>query len=165
MRPNKYFTKMKKIFLFIATATLAFSMNSCSSDDNSDSNGGNTTVGGTITAKIDGVQKTFNNVIVNTTNFTEDGENYTFLDITATIGNSASEIITFSTIKGRVGADAIRDFNYTKNDNFFYSNPMTTIMQTNSDSKKLKGIFSGTLTNTSGGSPIAVTEGSFDIQY
>jgi len=156
---------MKKIFLFIATATLAFSMNSCSSDDNSDSNGGNTTVGGTITLKIDGVSKIFNNVIVNEITGTEDGAEYTLLNVTATIGTSATEVITFTTEKGEVGADVVWDFHYTQGTTRYYSNPMTIVIQTNNDTKKLKGSFNGTWTPSNGGTDLTVTEGSFDIQY
>jgi len=154
---------MKKIFLFIATTTLAFSMNSCSSDDNSDSNGGNAVVGGTITAKINGVSKTFNNVIVNERNSEE--IDYTILDVTATIGTSATEVVTFTCEKGTVGTEAIWDFRYTKGTVNYYSNPITIVTQTNNDAKKLKGSFNGTWTPFGDGNNLTVTEGSFDIQY
>lgn len=154
---------MKKIFLFIATATLALSINSCSSDDNSDSNSGGTP-GGTITAKINGVSKTFNNVIVNERRYEEDG-GYTLLNVTATIGTSATDVVTFTCEKGTVGTDAIWDFHYTQGTTGYYSNPMTIVTQTNNDTKKLKGSFNGTWTPFNSGTDLTVTEGSFDIQY
>ena len=158
---------MKKIFLFIATATLAFSMNSCSSDDNSSDSG---VIGGTISAKIDGVSKTFNTVVVNKQTITEDGETYTELVVSATIGTSTEEIITIALDAGDVGAEAIYSFSYLNGGNTFnsYLGNLSSTVLTNSNNK-LKGNFSGTLKtyNPSNGAEITKTlsEGSFDISY
>lgn len=157
---------MKKIFLFIATATLAFSMNSCSSDDNSDSNGGNTTVGGTITLKIDGVSKTFNNVIVNANPFDIDNPDLILLDVTASVAGNSSEYINFQIFKGRTGANSFySDLQYTLN-NITYRDQVSSITQTNSDNV-LKGTFNGDVEGYFNNAWVikTLTEGKFDVKY
>lgn len=141
---------------------LAFSMNSCSSDDNSDSNSG--TPGGTITAKINGVSKTFNKVVVNQETFTEDGETYTELIVTGTIGNSTDEVISFDLDAGDLGAQAIYAFSYKSGSNAYYYNGQVfnTVVQTNSNNK-LVGNFSGNLGNNDGS--VTFADGAFDITY
>ena len=54
---------MKKLFLFLSISLLTLSISSCSDDDSSPANN---EPGGTVSFKVDGVQKTFNNVIINT---------------------------------------------------------------------------------------------------
>jgi len=154
---------MKKIILFVALATLGMSLNSCSSDDS-----GSSTQGGTITVKIDGVSTTFDNVIVNAETFEDGGETYTSLDVTATKGTSTSEIITFYTEKGEVGADKIWSFTYVKNGEQYNSNgELTTVIQTNGNDQKLTGSFSGTVSYYDGGNvqEVVLTDGSFNIKY
>jgi len=163
--PNLKLFKMKKLFLFLATAALAVSMNSCSSDDNSDSNSGGTP-GGTITTKINGVSKTFDNVLVNVRDFSNDG-GYVFLDVTATIGTNTNELITFSTIQGELGATAIDDFSYKSGSNRFFNNgEFSSVAQINSNNR-VKGNFSGKLTYYDGNENITATftDGSFDFTY
>lgn len=170
MRPNKYFTKMKKIFLFIATATLAFSMNSCSSDDNSDSNngGGNeTTIGGTLSVKIDGVQKNFNNVIVNAAPYDMPGNpDLILLDVTASTAGNSSEYINFQIFKGRTGANSFfLDLQYTLN-NVTYRDEVSSITQINSNNA-LKGTFNGEVEGYINNAWVikTLTEGKFDVKY
>jgi len=156
---------MKKLFLFLATAALAVSMNSCSSDDNSDSNSGGTP-GGKITAKINGVSKTFDNVVVNQETFTEDG-GYTILTVTGTMGTSTNELFKFAVEKGDVGADAIYfytiEYKLAGSTYRASSEEFTTVVQTNSDNR-LKGNLSGTLGNDTGNT-VTFTDGAFDFTY
>jgi len=158
---------MKKIFLFLATAALAVTMNSCSSDDNSDSNGGSGAIGGTITAKINGVSKTFDNVVVNQETFTEDG-GYTILTITGTMGTSTNELFKFDVEKGDVGADAVYSYSieYKSAGSTYgaYNQQFTTVVQTNSDNK-LKGNFSGILNSSNGETTVNFADGAFNIAY
>lgn len=156
---------MRKLFLFIATVVSTVSLNSCSSDDNSDSG----SVGGTVTVKIDGVSKTFNSVVVNKEVVNDEGETYTELVVSALIGTSTEELITFTLDAGNVGAEAIYEFNYKNGANAFnsYSGSFSSNVLTNSNNK-LKGNFSGTLrTYTGTGEEIVKTfsEGAFDISY
>jgi hypothetical protein len=152
---------MKKLFLFVAASALAVSLNSCSGDDSSSS------TGGSITAKINGTTKTFDNVVVNEESFpNEDGGTYTELTVTGTIGNSASELITFSLEKGDVGSEAVWSFNYTANGQTYYDNgQLNTVVQTNSASGKLKGNFSGTLQSGNSATTITIADGSFNFSY
>ena len=152
---------MKKIFLFIASAALAVSMTSCSSDDNSDNGGA---PGGTITAKINGVSKTFDNVVVEQETISDNGETYTELYVTGIIGNSTAEIITFTIDAGDVGADAVWEFDYSSGNTFYRSGSMSSVVQVNSDNR-LKGNFSGTMTNFGTEETITFADGSFDITY
>ncbi len=151
---------MKKIFLFVAALTL--SLTSCSSDDNSGGNGG----GGNSELKvtIDGVQKTFNTVVVNRQ--VQDG--WTELTVTATIDNNPAEIITFNVDEGEVGSDVIWNFDYTKNGEHHWATNFSAVVQTNAN-KKLKGTFMASVYSTydEEGQPIMVnlTNGSFDISY
>lgn len=155
---------MRKIFLF--TAVLALGLTSCSSDDNSGGNGG----GGNSELKvtIDGVQKTFNTVVVN--KHVEDG--WTELAVTATIDNDSSEIITFRVDEGEVGAYTIWSFEYSKDATSFSTNggdiTFSSVVQTNSNGK-LKGTFTGSLSSWSNQNQeytyITTTNGSFDISY
>ena len=152
---------MKKLFLFVAVAALTISLNSCSS-----SGSGGSSPGGTLTAKINGVAKTFNTVVVNE-NVQNAGtvDEYTELTVTGAIGTSTTEIITFNLDKGDLGSNAIYYFTYTKDGEFYQGTSMATNVTTNSNGKKLVGNFSGDVTNNSFTNTLTFTEGSFNIQY
>ena len=153
---------MKKLFLFVTAITAMTFLNSCSSDDNADSNSGGN-LGGTISLKIDGVSKTFNNVIVNK----NETENYTELLVTATMGNSTTEVISFGVEAGNVGTYATYDFRYANGTNTFSdSGQLNSVVQINSNNK-LKGNFSGSMTNHSSSTQenVNFSEGSYDISY
>ncbi|HEY0046371.1 MAG TPA: hypothetical protein VGB44_06650 [Flavobacterium sp.] len=154
---------MKKLLLlFLSVAAL-----SCSNDDD-DNNSSNPS--GTVVATIDGVEKTFNTVLVNEFYYpAEDGDPaYTELEVTATMGNSTTEVLTFYAVKGIVGSFGSYDFEYVINGEM-YSGDLTSVVQTNNDSKQLKGNFSGEFSSWDSNSEevvtIPVTNGSFDIQY
>ncbi len=159
---------MKKIFLFVAALTL--SLTSCSSDDNSGGNGGNGN--SVLKVTINGVQKTFNSVVVNKNTETYDGETWVELRVTATINNDPSEMITFYVDEGDVGAYTIWSFEYSKDATSFSTNggdiTFSSVVQTNSNGK-LKGTFTGSLSSWSNQNQeytyITTTNGSFDISY
>lgn len=153
---------MKKLLLlFLSVAAL-----SCSKDDDN----GSSTPGGSIVATINGVQKTFNSVVVNSETFPAQGTEpaYTELTVTGQIGNATTDVLTFYLDKGEVGSDAIYHFEYVQNGLVYESN-LTSVVQTNNDSKQLKGNFSGTLSHWDNDlqeyTTMPVTNGSFDIQY
>ena len=151
---------MKKLFLFVSVAALTVSLNSCSSD------GGGSSSKGTVTAKIDGVAKTFKvvSVIEEVINPGTD-EEYTELNFTGKIGTT--EIITFSFLKGVTGETAYGSgaFSYTKNGVYYFDSGTSTFNVTTNSiaSKSLIGTFSGTYTD--GTNQIIFTEGTFNIQY
>lgn len=161
---------MKKLFLFVAVATLG--LTSCSSDDDKGGNGEN---GGNRTSElkvtIDGVAKTFNTIDVSVE------DDYDYIDVTASIDNNPSEIIVFTAEKGATGAGTIYSFSYYKNGNEhnIYATSdtfLTDVVQTNSNGK-LKGTFIGKVGNAYWDNDndeliieeIELTNGSFDISY
>lgn len=150
---------MKKLFLFLAVSSLV--LNSCSKDDDGKK------IGGTITVTIDGQTKTFNNVVVYEEVYNAGtADEYTDLLVDGSIGNSTNETITFELEKGDTSSNSIYFF-YEKNGVIYSYNGMTSTITTNNNSKKLKGNFSGTMSNFSGpeGINLEFTNGSFDIQY
>jgi hypothetical protein len=148
---------MKKLFLFVAAAGLAFSLNSCSSS------GGGSSPGGTVEAKINGTAKTFNTVVVNEqTEGAGTAEEYTILTVTAAIGTSATELITFQLDKEDLGSDAIYSFYYTKDGSTYYGSVATNVT-TNNTGKKLIGSFSGTVSD--GTTDYTFTDGTINVQY
>lgn len=146
------------------------SLISCSSDDNS---GGNSGGNSELKVTIDGVQKTFNTIVVNEVHYEDWASD---LEITATIDNNPSEMIIFSLEEGSLGASAIWGFRYTKSGTTYdygYSNheestSISSVINTNSN-KKIKGNFEAVLASgfDENGNLIKVilTNGSFDISY
>ena len=161
---------MKKIFMFLTVAALTVAAG-CSSDDDS----GSSTPGGLLSVTIDGTAKTFNNVIVQQTNHPADGSiaAYTELFVTVSMGNTATEVISFRVDRGDIGADAIYDFKYVNGSAIVYDyGGLSSVVQTNGDDRNLTGSFSGELAETdttcSGCPPIEtanLTNGTFSIQY
>lgn len=145
---------MKKLFLFIAAASLA--MASCSSDDSGSSSND------VVKFTVDGVTKTYKYVTV-----TPDGGGY----LTVTASNSASSTTDFIVLEieeGNVGPEAPIDYvNYFAAGDSFYAyggDDFTSNTEINSSSK-LKGTFEGTIFSNSGSATKAVTNGSFNISY
>ncbi|HRN98653.1 MAG TPA: hypothetical protein PLA69_04985 [Flavobacterium sp.] len=145
---------MKKLFLFVAVAAMSFS---CSSDDNK---GGGGSSADSVTFTFNGQAKSLTNVIVD-----EEGEGTdVYPGVTANIGTSTDNIVSFATYRGDVGADAIFGFSFIIDGQTYFPNGnLTNIIQTN-NGNTLKGSFSGTLLDMEG-NEYSVTNGSFDIKY
>lgn len=160
---------MKKLLLFVAVATLGLTT-SCSSDDDGGGNGGSSE----LKVTIDGVQKTFNTIVVDKETFTDvGGDSWIELTVTATINNDPSEMITFYVDEGDTGAYAIWSFDYTKNGVNYSTwqggSTFSSVVQTNSNGK-LKGTFTGSLLGDWSNenqeyTTIQTTNGSFNISY
>ncbi|MCB0383117.1 MAG: hypothetical protein KDD05_07420 [Psychroserpens sp.] len=105
---------MKKIVLSIFVVAMSLATISCSKDDNNN-NGDNGGDQQQLIVTIDGQQLTFDSFNVNRYNY--DGG--TELDITATIGGGTSRIITFYTFVGDTGSDAIFNFTYLLNGQYY----------------------------------------------
>ena len=162
---------MKKLFLFLSLATLSVGLNSCSKDDSSDSN--NNATPSSVQVKIDGVTKTFNTIVVNQDTYTEGGQTYTDLRVSASINNSTTEIITFELGKGDVGTNVIYSFEYVKNGKTYNSynsssQAFASITQANSNNK-ITGTFSGGLSfwnnDTQAYESVTTSEGTFNVSY
>ena len=153
---------MKKLLLFVAVAAIAFSLNSCS---NSSSDG--TSIGGKIVFKIGNQNKTFDRVEVTQDVFNGGtAEEYTELTVVGT-NNSSSESVSIFLNKNDLGTEAVTFFGYDDGQDLFadQNDTFTINVTTNNDSKKLKGTFSGVINGPANGSPIGISNGSFDIQY
>ena len=151
---------MKKLFLFLAVSTLA--LTSCSSDDD----GGNNAQSFTFT--VNGVQKTFSNIVVNE----EVGEDYVDLTVTAFNSANPSEVIVFDVEEGDLGVDAVWSFTYSTNGEiYFYTGSAFNIIVTQNANNRLKGTFTGTLYRFFNSAPgevnpqINLTNGNFDFGY
>ena len=153
---------MKKLILFVSAVVLTVSLNSCSKSDSSSS------VGGKITFNIGSQTKTFNTVVVNEEVFNGGTANeYTKLTVLGTTGTSSTESVTLVLNKIDLGANAISYFEYYNGVDPFGDQNGTfhTNVTTNNSSKKLIGTFSGTINGPANGSPLGITNGSFNIQY
>ena len=158
---------MKKLFLFTCLSALALSFNSCSDDDSSSNNNGGET-GGTVSFKVDGVQKTFDTVTVNLQSETEEGETWEWYEVTASDAGASTETIYFEIEKGYSGADSFDTFTYTSNNSDFDMDwDNFSANTTSNSSSKLKGSFSGTVQQWSNENQEytqkAITEGTFNI--
>ena len=108
---------MKKLFLFLAVAALGFT--SCSDDD--DNNNPTYTTGGTVTMKINGVQKTYTTISVDRELYTGEtpGDDEYLLSVTASENGSATEFVTFDIWENSNGAGGIDWITYvTDGDNY-----------------------------------------------
>lgn len=150
---------MKKLFLFTLLSALTFSLNSCSGDDDSAAPV-NAQPGGTISFKFNGVQKTFNNVVIDQEVETE-GD--VWLTVTGSENGSSSNMISFNAYQGDLGSDKIMNLEYTQNDvTVFYTFQPNSNIQVNSNNT-LSGTFSGFDSGSVNGN--AITEGTFSAVY
>ncbi|WP_323787970.1 hypothetical protein [Psychroserpens sp.] len=134
---------MKKFFLSVFVLAVTLTTLSCNKDDdnNGDNGGGNQAQ---LIVTIDGQELTFDSIIVDRYDYTDDGGG-TELDITATIGGGTGRIITFYTYVGDTGANAIYNFGYTLN-GVYYSGFNNFVSVTNvNNGSRLEVNFSGTL--------------------
>lgn len=153
---------MKKIFLFLVFVSLGI-LSSCSSDDGGGSGGGSGS-GNKINMKINGTQKSFTSVDVES--IYNPVDDYTDLEVTATISGSTPIILEMSLEKDNTDAGSVYWFQYIENGTYYQPSDSFTISITQNSDNKLIGSFSGTLTDS--GDPmntIAVTEGTFNIKY
>lgn len=152
---------MKKIFALFFLTTIGFTINSCSSSDDSP------VIGGTISFKVDGVQKTFDNIYVSENVFNPGtADEYTDLGVYSMPQNT-SEHIEFFTEKYHT-EDIVSLF-YTVDGVQWTRLPgvFTMHIASNGSNNKLVGTFSGQI----GDDEIqpqnfkTITDGTFNIQY
>lgn len=154
---------MKKIILFLTILSLGVFL-SCSSDDGNSGESPSPTPQSTVTTKINGVQKNFSTIQVDPVYHPV--EDYTDLEVTATIAGSSPTTFEMNLEKDNADPSSIYFLQYTENGVFYQPSESFTVIITQNSDNKLKGSFSGTLIDT--GDPmntIAVTEGTFDIKY
>lgn len=144
---------MKKLFFLFVLSAIAFSLNSCSGDDNSPKKEG------TILFKVDGVQQEYHNVYVTTTtNYTGDLVEVELDVYGLYIFDKVHLHLDRDTLEDTVSfLYKFEDIEYTRDSNF------AVHLTSNGSDKKLIGTFSGDLTSSDG--TITITDGSFNIQY
>jgi hypothetical protein len=140
---------MKKLFLFVAAATLTLSLNSCSKDD-----GG----GDTLSMKIGGVKKSFKVDVI------ESDESVTLLGYTGSTSNP-TEILTVDIEPGATGAEAVNSISYTDASDVTYFDNVTNSSVTVNNGSSVKGTFSGSMSPIGEGADILITEGTFSVKY
>ena len=151
---------MKKIFLFLVLTTMGFTINSCSSDDSSPT--------GTVTFKVDGVQKTLKIINVNEyKNLAGTADEFTQISVYAS-SRTVDGAVIFSFRKGGLG-NIISDFTYVLGGDVGYqqSASFSSAVTANGNDKKLMGTFSGHVGSSDGTdiNDLNITEGTFNIQY
>ncbi|MCF6133020.1 hypothetical protein [Flavobacterium wongokense] len=154
---------MKKIFLLVVLTLTAFSFNSCSSS----SDDTNPVIGGTISFKVDGVQKTFDNIYVSE-NVINPGTADEFTDLGVySMPQNTSEHIEFFTEKNHM-EDIVSVF-YTADGVQWTRLPgvFTVHLTSNGNNNKLVGTFAGQMGDDEiqPQNFINITEGTFNIQY
>ncbi|KAF2520152.1 hypothetical protein E0W68_02710 [Flavobacterium salilacus subsp. salilacus] len=160
---------MKQLFLLLSLSILTLSISSCS-DDDSNSTDDNTT--SFVKFKVDGVQKTFNHVIINT-GTPEDGT--VLLTIIASESENSEESISFEIYQGETGGEEVDvkwlyELGNKVYDEGGYNDEeliqIDHIVQKN-NIEKLSGTFSGELSRydiQQGLYLLEITEGTFNIK-
>ena len=142
---------MKKLFLFVAVAAIAFSLNSCSSS----SSGG----GSSLSFKVDGVSKNFK-----TTAVESDGIVY----VTGYIGSAAdpTETFSFSMASGETGDLVMGNISYTNATDTYQPGGTGSSNVTLNNGSIAKGVFAGTVVPfNSANSNLTLTQGTFSVSY
>lgn len=159
---------MKKFFLGVFVLASMTLTTACSSDDDSGNGGG---ASDELVVTIDGQSITFTSIIVDVDTFTDDGETYTELDVTATVGGDTTRVIEFGLEAGDTGADALYYFDYTLNGVDYYDNfdsAFNSVVSVNNGSR-LTMTFSGTLVGydqeAQENIEITLQNGTLDVEY
>ena len=155
---------MKKIFFNLFVVVGLILSTSCNKDDDG---GGNNGASNELTVTIDGQSVTFDTVIVESDTFTFDGEQFTILYVSATVGTDASRTINFETQVGELGTFSLYAFEYLIDSEYFYdSGAFNSVISVNNGSR-LTATFAGTLTSytAEGEESIVLENGTIDVNY
>ena len=153
---------MKKLLMTIAVIGTAF-LSSCSKDDSSPQDNS------VVTARIDGVDYTFDTFVVDQETYTNDeGVTYTDVEVTASINADPSRVVSFIVTEGELGTEASWYFAYFLNDTAYPKIPEEFLTQvTLSTDNHVMGTFSGQVRSI--GEPIdeilTIENGRFEIYY
>ena len=151
--------------LLLIPVCFFFLLSSCSDNDDDLPSTSQTN---SVSAKIDGENVTFANFVVTKQDYTDEDTGFQWTDIRV-LGyntNDPLSVIEFIVEKGLLGAESIWRFNITIN-GFTYTqnNSAFTTLVTESTDSKLKGTFSGILTEPNNGQIITVLNGIFDVDH
>lgn len=150
---------MKKIILLFAILSAGL-ITSCSKDDNNDSNQTPTpSTNGLLTAKVNGVSKTFKVTDVNVINY----PTYSDIEIVAHVEGDPT-----NTFEMNLSRDSGIPYfiQYSETDIFYQPASMESfpVVVSENSTNKFKGTFSGTMRETdTGTTSVEITEGKFDL--
>jgi hypothetical protein len=155
---------MRTILLIIPVCLVLF-LSSCSDNDDDNSVVAESNI---ISATIDGEVIKFSNLVVTKQPYTNDETGFEWTDIRILGYNNEDALNAIELIaeEGLLGAESIWRFNITINGfTYVQDNSAFTTLVTESTENKLKGTFSGVLTEPNNGQTISVSTGSFDIDH
>lgn len=155
---------MRNILLIIPILFL-FTVSSCSDEDD---NIPSTVESNSVTASINGELIKFENLVITKQPYTNEETGFEWTDIKVLGYNTQNTLnaIEFIAEEGLMGAESIWRFNITVNGfTYVQDNSAFTTLVTESSGNKLKGTFSGVLTEPNNGQTITVINGIFDIDH
>lgn len=156
---------MKTIIAFISIIIMGFTFSSCS-DHSSDTVN---PIPDSITLKVDGVQKTFTNVVVAQSSFLDTNENETVptYNVLANYEDDNGEYIAFQVRRDYTGSGGLYQFIYTTPNGSHSLSQGFTFATTQNTAAKLTGTFSGPLFDTPDTTTpsVIITEGAFDVNF
>lgn len=150
---------MKKTFLFFTLFVFAFLL-SCDSKDNDDSKSTNF-----LKATINGTEVVFDTFKV----LKKDYSDYSDIEITATKSSDPSKTVILEMEYLATGTEPCFEFQYIDGENYYiiYPRENTSLIVdiTENIERKVKGNFTGSVTQVGGSGTIIIPNGSFDISY
>ena len=155
---------MRNILLIIPILFL-FTVSSCSDEDD---NIPSTVESNSVTASINGELIKFENLVITKQPYTNEETGFEWTDIKVLGYNTQNTLnaIEFIAEEGLMGAESIWRFNITVNGfTYVQDNSAFTTLVTESSENKLKGTFSGVLTEPNNGQTITVTDGIFEVDH
>ncbi|PKP16413.1 MAG: hypothetical protein CVU07_06995 [Bacteroidetes bacterium HGW-Bacteroidetes-23] len=155
---------MRNILLIIPILFL-FTVSSCSDNDDDIPS---TVESNTVSATIDGEVVKFENLVITKQPYSNEETGFEWTDIKVLGYNTQNELnaIEFIAEEGLMGAESIWRFNITINGfTYVQNNSAFTTLVTESTQNKLKGTFSGVLTEPNNGQTITVINGIFDLDH
>lgn len=122
----------------------------------------------TITATINSEVVKFENLVITKQPYTDEGTGFEWTDIRVLGYNTENTLnaIEFIAEEGLLGAESIWRFNITINGfTYVQDNSAFTTLVTESTENRLKGTFSGILTEPNNGQTISISSGAFNLEH
>lgn len=155
---------MRNILRILPICFLFLSLSCSDNDDNLPP----TIESNTVSANIDGEVIKFSNLVITKQDYTNDETGFEWTDIRILGYNTENTLnaVEFIAEEGLIGAESIWRFNITINGfTYVQDDSAFTTLVTESTDIKLKGTFSGVLTEPNNGQTITITNGAFNIDH
>ena len=164
LNPNLPQMKIKQLLLFVCLSSLTLSFTACSGDDVKTTDTQITEPSGTVSFKLDGVEKVYNTIIITESQYEEGA---TVRTITASQNGNPAELVEFVVVSGETGTNKLYNIRYVTN-SVSTSNMELSSITTVSSNTALKATFSGLNYQQNANQEfveVPVTDGVIDIQY